>query len=108
MKPLLFGALLAIVAAPVKAQDPPTGWFIFNGSEQRCEPGPSPADMIRGYRRLQEPVSAHDVTDRSGTVVQTTLIVRIGEQSGELQLFRGQDRCEAWIKDRDSSLHRYN
>ena len=78
--PLLFGALFAIVAASVNAQDPPTGWFIFNGSKQRCEAGPSPAEVIRGYQRLQEPVSAHDVKDSFGTVVQTTLTVPIGGQ----------------------------
>jgi hypothetical protein len=86
------------VAAP---QDPPTGWYIFNGSEQRCEPSQSPADMIRGYQRLQEPVTAHDVTDSFGTLVQTTLTVPIGEQSDQLQLFRDKDRCEAWMKERE-------
>ena len=53
-------------------------------------------------------IEAHDTLDASGHVVATVLTVPAGNgQVGNLNFFRGRERCEAWIKGRHDALDRY-
>jgi hypothetical protein len=96
-----------ILCATVAAHAKEAEWYIFVGSEQTCEPSSSPADIIEHYHKIQLSIQPHDdVTDSTGRVVATKLMVQ-DATGGDLNLFRGRERCEQWIKDRSSSLDRY-
>ena len=107
MKSVIAALVTALTLSPAAADD---GWYVLNAETQKCEgPGPDPGEVIKGYRdTFQVEVTAHDQTDDTGQVVATVLAVPdFSGGVGAMRMFRGEARCEAFLRDRENSLQRY-